>query len=165
MVPPDSGVPGQERFRTITASYFRGADGIVVVYDVTNRESFQNVDRWLQELDKHADSGVKRVLIGNKCDKPDRCERPPCDRCRSAVIQAAPPPPILPSSRSQVSTEEGAALADKAAARFMEASAKTAENVEAFFHALSDDLIPRRANPNGKLKVGRRSSKAKKGCC
>merc|ERR1712196_103156 len=62
---------GQERFRTITTSYFRGAQGILLCYDVTDRKSFDNVNVWMEQIAEHADDNVCKILIGNKMDKED----------------------------------------------------------------------------------------------
>lgn len=62
---------GQERFRTITSTYYRATHGVIVVYDVTNGESFVSVKRWLQEIETHCDE-VSKILVGNKNDDPSR---------------------------------------------------------------------------------------------
>ena len=59
---------GQDRFKTITSSYYRGADAIIVVYDLTDRESFSHVQRWLQEIDKYTDQNTLKYIVGNKND-------------------------------------------------------------------------------------------------
>jgi Ras-related protein Rab-1A len=63
---------GQERFRTITSSYYRGAHGIIVVFDVTEIETFNNVKTWLKEIQQYASENVSILLVGNKCDIVDR---------------------------------------------------------------------------------------------
>jgi hypothetical protein len=57
---------GQERFRTITSAYYRGADGICMVYDVTSQESFDHVEEWLSEVDRYANENTSKLLVGNK---------------------------------------------------------------------------------------------------
>ncbi len=59
---------GEERFRTITTAYYRGAMGIILLYDVSDECSFNNIRQWMREVDQHAPGDVHRVLIGNKCD-------------------------------------------------------------------------------------------------
>jgi Ras-related protein Rab-8A len=59
---------GQERFRTITTAYYRGAMGILLVYDVSEESSFANVRNWMRQIDQNAAENVNRILIGNKSD-------------------------------------------------------------------------------------------------
>ena len=56
----------------ITPAYYRGANGIFIVYDVTEQRSFDHVEQWLADSDKHASSNVLKLLIGNKCDLADK---------------------------------------------------------------------------------------------
>jgi Ras-related protein Rab-1A len=107
---------GQERFRTITSAYYRGADGIIMVYDVTARESFNHVKEWLVEVDKYASADTCKLLIGNKSDRSDR----------------------------QVSEQDGLSLARELGMPFLETSARTAENVEAAFVRMATQLITMR---------------------
>jgi small GTP-binding protein len=104
---------GQERFRTITSAYYRGADGIIMVYDVTMRDSFNHVREWLLEVDKYASSSTCKLLIGNKCDRADRV----------------------------VTEQEGNGLARELGMPFLETSARTAENVEMAFIRMAEQLI------------------------
>ena len=68
--PPNTPTAGQERFRTITSSYYRGAHGFIIVYDATDIESFNNVTRWMQEIEHYANASTNYtiMLIANKCD-------------------------------------------------------------------------------------------------
>ena len=97
---------GQERFRTITQSYYRSAHAVVIVYDVTNRTSYEHVPSWLEEVEYHSGRDVSKALVGNKAD------------CRTNRI---------------VSAEEGQSMASKHSMTFLETSAKTASNVEELF--------------------------------
>merc|ERR1712051_804589 len=110
---------GQERFRTITSSYYRGAHGIIIVYDVTDKESFNNVKHWMQEIDKYAADNVNRLMIGNKCDL---------------------------SSKKVVSYDEAKELADSLSVQFLETSAKNAHNVEQAFHTMATEIKTRVAS-------------------
>ena len=63
---------GQERFRTITNGYYRGADGILIVYDLTDRDSFENVNMWYEEMSRSVNQKIVSILIGNKLDMDSR---------------------------------------------------------------------------------------------
>merc|ERR1712230_278230 len=110
---------GQERFRTITSSYYRGAHGIIVVYDVTDKESFNNVKHWIQEIEKYAADGVNKLLVGNKCDL---------------------------ASKKVVSFDEAKELADSLSVNFLETSAKNALNVEQAFQTMAGEIKQRVAS-------------------
>ena len=138
---------GQERFRIITTSYFRGAQGILLVYDVTDRNSFISIRNWVQQIQMHADVNVNKILIGNKCD---------------AQEQRA------------ISLEEGEALAKEYSIHFFETSAKQDLNVEKSFITIATDVKNRLIADGGsggptagahKLAPGGGNQAAKKGCC
>jgi len=97
---------GQERFRTITSSYYRGAQGIILVYDCTDKESFNNVKQWIGEIERYACENVNKLLVGNKADLAD--ER-------------------------QVDTNAAKEFAESYGIPFIETSAKTSYNVEKCF--------------------------------
>lgn len=63
---------GQERFRTITSAYYRGANGIILCYDVTNSESFDHIVDWINEVNKYAPEKVCMLLVGNKSDRAEK---------------------------------------------------------------------------------------------
>lgn len=96
---------GQERFRTLTPSYYRGAQGVILVYDVTRRETFLNLESWLRELELYTRENVVKMLVGNKIDKTDR----------------------------EVDKKEGLQFARKHSMLFIEASAKMKQGVESAF--------------------------------
>lgn len=96
---------GQESFRSITRSYYRGAAGALLVYDISRRETFNHLTKWLDEVRQNSNVNMTIVLIGNKCDL----------------------------DRREVTTEEGAEFAQEHGLIFLETSAKTAQNVEEAF--------------------------------
>lgn len=119
---------GQERFRTITTAYYRGAMGIMLVYDITNEKSFDNIRNWIRNIEEHAATDVEKMVLGNKCDMNDK---------------------------RQVSKERGEQLAVEYGVKFMETSAKTSVNVEESFISLARDIKRKmdkkleNPNPNG----------------
>jgi len=110
---------GQERFKNITASYYRGGNGVLVVYDITDRDSFNNLNSWLIEIEKNANKNVFKLLIGNKND--------------------------LESER-KVSYNEGKEFADSNGMQFIETSAKTSDKVYDAFKLLTNEIIKNNLN-------------------
>ena len=107
---------GQERFRTITSSYYRGAHGIIVVYDITDQETFNNVKQWLQEIDRYACENVNKLLVGNKCDL---------------------------TAKRAVETQAAKDYADQLGIPFLETSAKSSTNVEQAFLTMAAEIKSR----------------------
>ncbi|CAM9102147.1 unnamed protein product [Heterosigma akashiwo] len=135
---------GQERFRTLTASYYRGALGIIFVYDVTRKESFDNLDEWLKEVEQYTpNSGdVVKLLVGNKVDK----ER-------------------------VVSRQEAEAWARSKGMVFLEASAKTKLGIKQVFQEVVQKVLERptllhNTAPGKSSKVNlNNASEQSGGCC
>ncbi|URD73704.1 ras-related protein [Musa troglodytarum] len=115
---------GQERFRTITTAYYRGAMGILLVYDVTDESSFNNIRNWIRNIEQHASDSVNKVLVGNKAD--------------------------MDESKRAVPTSKGQALADEYGIKFFETSAKTNLNVEQVFFSIARDIKQRLAETDSK---------------
>lgn len=106
---------GQERFRTLTSSYYRGAQGVVMVYDVTRRDSFDNLEHWLKEVKLYSPNdgeGVVKLLVGNKIDLPDSEEG---------------------EFERQIDRQEAEEWAMNQGMLFLEASAKTRTGVQESF--------------------------------
>ncbi|WKX92275.1 hypothetical protein Q1695_010367 [Nippostrongylus brasiliensis] len=132
---------GQERFRTITTAYYRGAMGIMLVYDITNEKSFDNIKNWIRNIEEHASQDVERMIIGNKCDAEDK---------------------------RQVSRERGQQLAIEYGTKFMETSAKANLNVEEAFFSLARDIKSKMergqaqaVSQSGRVTVGGQSQQKK----
>ncbi|KAI0355131.1 GTP-binding protein ypt1 [Trametes cingulata] len=120
---------GQERFRTIAAAYYRGAHGIIMVYDVTELETFSNVKGWIQEIERYASEGVKKLIIGNKSDLVER-----------KVVEYS------------VAKE----FADSLSIPFIETSAKNSTNVEEAFTLMAKtikDDVDSQPEDDGKAKT------------
>ena len=132
---------GQERFKTITKTYYKGAHGIILTYDVTDANSFKNIRNWIKQIEANAQANVCKVLVGNKCDKPDR----------------------------QVTEEEGKNLANDYNMAFFEASAKTNQNINEIFNFLTTEILKsnegKTQSQGEKLKKGGDSKDSKKKCC
>ncbi|KAG5242385.1 GTP-binding family protein [Salix suchowensis] len=104
---------GQERFRAVTSAYYRGAVGALLVYDISRRQTFDSIGRWLNELQTHSDMNVVTILVGNKSDLKDAREVP---------------------------TAEGKVLAETQGLFFMETSALDSSNVAAAFQTVVKEI-------------------------
>jgi len=138
---------GQERFRTLTSSYYRNAQGCILVYDVSNRESFLSMEHWFGECARYAEPGVVKYLVGSKIDK---------------------------EGARAVTTAEGKALAERVGAGFVEVSSKTRENVKTPFVETVDRIVenPELMDPkltrkrrDGAVNVGQAADEGAGGMC
>ena len=140
---------GQERFRTIISSYYKGAHGILLVYDITLKESFESLNDWLNEIKKNTSKNIVKVLIGNKIDLNDK---------------------------RVISFDEAKEFADNNSMKYIETSAKTSTNVDQAFGLIGVELMKsfkgnEEKNINKKNVVLSNSEavtdnkQIKKGCC
>ena len=104
---------GEERYRSITNAYYKGAKGSLLVYDITNKKSFENVEKWISDLKANADEDISMILLGNKTDLEDK---------------------------RVVSTEEGKNKAEFYNLTFMETSALNGNNIQEAFNELIMDV-------------------------
>lgn len=135
---------GQERFRTITTAYYRGAMGILLVYDVTDETSFQNIRNWIRNIEQHAADNVDKILVGNKCDM-----------IHEKVVE----------------TKRGQELADDYGIQYFETSAKSNVNVLESFTSIAKDIKqrlmdspPQPGGAGGNVIVSSNTTTSKK-CC
>lgn len=104
---------GQEQYRAISKSYYKSIAGVVMVYDITNRSSFENIREWVRDVQQETSQNVSYILLGNKGDLEGRV----------------------------VSTEEGTQLAIDLGMKFLETSAKDSSNINVAFHQLTSDIL------------------------
>lgn len=110
---------GQERYHSLAPMYYRGAQAAIVVYDISNKETFQKAQSWIKELQRQASPNIVIALAGNKLDL---------------------------ANKRAVSYEEAKAYADECSLLFMETSAKTAANVMDIFTSIAKKLPKNEAN-------------------
>lgn len=131
---------GQERFRNITKQYYKGADGILLVYDITDRNSFEKIKDWMKQIQENTiKEQIGIVLLGNKCDLEDR----------------------------QVSLEEGQNIAKEYGILFWETSAFKDKNITESFEGLTN-MILKKKTPNSETKpilITEDVKPKKKPCC
>ena len=134
---------GQERFNTLTSNFFKGSDGILLVYSITNKKSYMSISRWMNNIKEQAPDYVKVLLFANKIDL---------------------------EGKREVTTQEGRDLADKYDIGFMEGSAKTGKNVTEAFKALSERIVQnmdqdRKNKLRHDLMFASNDPSKKKNCC
>lgn len=133
---------GQERFHTITTSYYRGAMGIMLVYDITSSKTFDNITKWLRNIDEHANEDVEKMILGNKCDMVDK---------------------------RQVPRQRGEEVARQHNVPFLETSAKSNVNVEKAFMDLTQAILNKTPNRDNEHKPSgvdvRKSESSRTRCC
>ncbi|XP_048222365.1 ras-related protein Rab-37 isoform X2 [Perognathus longimembris pacificus] len=133
---------GQERFRSVTHAYYRDAQALLLLYDITNKSSFDNIRAWLTEIHEYAQRDVVILLLGNKADV---------------------------NNERMIRVEEGETLAREYGVPFMETSAKTGMNVELAFLAIAKELKYRAARqasePSFQIRDYVESQKQRPSCC
>ena len=129
---------GEERVRIMTKTQLIGTHGVILIYDITDRNSFESVRNRMIQIELIADKSLKRVLIGNKCDEPNR----------------------------EVSEEDGKQLADEYNIGFFETSAKTGKNVNEIFYYLVEEILKDyELIKKEKIKLSNKNDKNKKNKC
>ena len=141
---------GEEKYKAITGAYYKGSKGAFVVYDITRKETFDSVDRWINDLKSTGDSKMTIILIGNKCDLEDTRE---------------------------ISKEKGEEKAKSFGCAFLETSALSGDNIEKGFEMMISEIFKKFGNETmgeeelvtvergEELKIDKKENKKKKGCC
>lgn len=139
---------GQERFRTITTSYYKGAQAIMIVFDLTDKDSFDHLKNWMADIDRFAKDGVMKILVGNKADL---------------------------DYKRVVSNESAKEFARKYGIEYLETSAKESTNIEDLFISTTKTFISNQMmNPLKKSKnsftdsginIPKKKDDKEGGCC
>ena len=129
---------GQDRFRSITRNYYKGANGIVLIFDVTNKKSYENVKNWVKQIKEEVSSRVTIILVANKIDD---------------------------VNHRIVTKEEGEKIANECGLMFFECSAKTGENIEHAFNELVKKTVENYSKVGQGGEKLKKKKNSKKGCC
>ena len=129
---------GQDRFRSITKNYYKGAHGIILIYDVTSRKTFENVKNWVSQIREEVSDKVSIILVGNKIDDVEG---------------------------RKVKTEEGESMAKECGLSFFETSAKSGENIDNTFNELVKRTVEAYTKLDGQGAKLNSKKQKKKGCC
>ena len=135
---------GQERYRNLTKQYYKGADGILLIFDLTKKETFLKINDWIDQLNSHFNQDeISIILIGNKKDLSDR----------------------------EISYEEGNERGKELNILYFETSAKTGENVNEAFNCLTNEILKKKGiflDRNNSLQINQKKflqKTSKKNCC
>ena len=135
---------GQERYRNLTKQYYKGADGILLIFDLTKKETFLKINDWIDQLNSHFNQDeISIILIGNKKDLSDR----------------------------EISYEEGNQRGKELNILYFETSAKTGENVNEAFNCLTNEILKKKGiflERNNSLQINQKKflqKTSKKSCC
>ena len=133
---------GQDRFRAITKNYYKSANGVLLIYDISNLQTYENVKNWISQIREEANPNVIIYLVGNKID--------------------------LPKEKRVVNIEDGEKIAEEFEIKFKEASAKSGTNVNEIFEELVeqiDEKFSKLETPKKKKGNQLYTGKKKKKCC
>ena len=133
---------GQDRFRAITKNYYKSANGVLLIYDISNLQTYENVKNWISQIREEANPNVIIYLVGNKID--------------------------LPKEKRVVNIEDGEKIAEEFEIKFKEASAKSGTNVNEIFEELVEQIEEKFSKlETPKKKKGNQlyTGKKKKKCC